>query len=142
MTTQEIKDLIASAIAGQGNQVDAGGKLAEVLNAIVENMPTVFTVGAGDITGDDLPAIFSASKIVKDNKEYFPSPFASIAAKYWSNSFGLQDDEGVSFVGVWQTSNLVLDDVGAINTGGMLVLKAEQDFTTGKIEYSFEIIEE
>lgn len=36
MTTQAIKDLIASAIAGQGNQVDSGGKLAEILNAIVE----------------------------------------------------------------------------------------------------------
>ena len=35
MTTEEIKDLIASAIAGQGNQVDSGGKLAEILNALV-----------------------------------------------------------------------------------------------------------
>lgn len=36
MTTNEIKDLIASAIAGQGNQVDAGGKLAEILNALAD----------------------------------------------------------------------------------------------------------
>ena len=37
MTTNEIKDLIASAIAGQGNQVDAGGKLAEILNALADS---------------------------------------------------------------------------------------------------------
>lgn len=36
MTTQQIKDLIAQTIAGQGNQVDSGGKLAEILNAIVD----------------------------------------------------------------------------------------------------------
>lgn len=38
MTTQEIKDLIATKIAGQGNQVDSGGKLADILNAICENI--------------------------------------------------------------------------------------------------------
>lgn len=37
MTTTEIKDLIASAIAGQGNQVDARGKLAEILNALADS---------------------------------------------------------------------------------------------------------
>lgn len=36
MDAQEIKDLIASKIAGQGNQVDPGGKLAEILNALVD----------------------------------------------------------------------------------------------------------
>lgn len=36
MDAQQIKELIASAIAGQGNQVDTGGKLADILNAIVD----------------------------------------------------------------------------------------------------------
>ena len=36
MSVSEIKDLIASKIAGQGNQVDSGGKLAEILNEIVD----------------------------------------------------------------------------------------------------------
>ena len=33
---QIIKDLIATTIAGQGNQVDSGGKLAEILDATVD----------------------------------------------------------------------------------------------------------
>lgn len=37
MTTQEIKDLIASKIAGQGNQIDIAGALPKVLTAIAEN---------------------------------------------------------------------------------------------------------
>lgn len=51
MTTNEIKDLIASAIAGQGNQVDAGGKLAEILNALAD------AAGGG---GDVKPIFLSA----------------------------------------------------------------------------------
>ena len=38
MTKQEIKDLIAAKIAGQGNQVDIGNALAEVLNALADNV--------------------------------------------------------------------------------------------------------
>lgn len=36
MTTNEIKTLIQNTIAGQGSQVDIGGKLAEVLNALAD----------------------------------------------------------------------------------------------------------
>lgn len=39
MTKQEIKDLIAAKIAGQGNQVDSGGALAEILDGIIDAMP-------------------------------------------------------------------------------------------------------
>lgn len=38
MTTNEIKTLIQNTIAGQGSQVDIGGKLAEILGAIVDTM--------------------------------------------------------------------------------------------------------
>lgn len=40
MNKQEIKDLIAAKIAGQGNQVDSGGALAEILDGIIEAMPS------------------------------------------------------------------------------------------------------
>ena len=40
-TKEEIKALIATAIAGQGNQVDSGGKLAEILDEIVDSLPQV-----------------------------------------------------------------------------------------------------
>lgn len=39
MTKDEIKALIDEKINGQGNQVDLGGALATVLNAIVDLIP-------------------------------------------------------------------------------------------------------
>lgn len=39
MTKQQIKDLVAAKIAGQGNQVDAGGALSSILDAIVDAIP-------------------------------------------------------------------------------------------------------
>lgn len=41
MTTNEIKTLIQNTIAGQGSQVDIGGKLAEVLNALADAVGNV-----------------------------------------------------------------------------------------------------
>ena len=39
MTKEEIKASIAKNIAGQFNQVDISGKLAEILDAIVDLLP-------------------------------------------------------------------------------------------------------
>lgn len=39
MTKEEIKALIATAIAGQGTNVDGGGQLPNILNAIVDAIP-------------------------------------------------------------------------------------------------------
>lgn len=39
MTKEEIKAIISAKIAGQGNQVDAGGALDTILNAIVDIIP-------------------------------------------------------------------------------------------------------
>lgn len=44
MTKQEIKDLIAAKIAGQGSAVDVGGALPVILNAILDNIDTAFDV--------------------------------------------------------------------------------------------------
>lgn len=41
MTTQEIKDLVAAKIAGQGSMVDAGGALPTILNAIVDAIDAI-----------------------------------------------------------------------------------------------------
>lgn len=38
MTKEEIKDLIASKIAGQGSAVDAGSALPQILNAIIDSI--------------------------------------------------------------------------------------------------------
>lgn len=54
MTTQEIKDLIASKIAGQGSAVDAGSALPKILNEIVDAIaaiPEVQTVYLKTVRG-------------------------------------------------------------------------------------------
>lgn len=43
MTKQEIKTAVAANIAGQGNQIDISGKMAAILNAIVDNIPDAIT---------------------------------------------------------------------------------------------------
>lgn len=58
MTKEEMKTLIAEKISGQGNQVDIGGALADVLNELVDAMggePVVHQVtiqSAEDVTQD------------------------------------------------------------------------------------------
>lgn len=56
MTKQEIKDLIAAKIAGQGNQVDIGGVLADILNALVDGgsqpIRLTGTISEGDTLQD------------------------------------------------------------------------------------------
>ena len=39
MTKDEIKALISAKVAGQGDQVDAGGALADILNGIIDAIP-------------------------------------------------------------------------------------------------------
>lgn len=56
MTTEEIKDLIASKIAGQGNQVDSGGALPTILNEIVD------MASQGGATPIEIPCTFNHEK--------------------------------------------------------------------------------
>lgn len=44
MTKDEIKTLIAEKISGQGNQVDIGGVLAEILNELVDASAPAYNV--------------------------------------------------------------------------------------------------
>lgn len=39
MTKEEMKALVSTKIAGQGNQVDLGNALPELLNAIIDALP-------------------------------------------------------------------------------------------------------
>ena len=50
MTKEEIKALIAEKIAGQGNQVDSGGALADILNGIIDSIPQVLPPTTLDFT--------------------------------------------------------------------------------------------
>lgn len=79
MTTNEIKTLIQNTIAGQGSQVDIGGKLAEVLNALADAVSGV--VSGVDVTDiiTDVPTgisselyqkIMDAPVLVANGKSY------------------------------------------------------------------------
>lgn len=77
MTKQEIKDLIAAKIAGQGTMVDVGGGLPTILNEIIDLIPApspsveplivegsfnsgYFTPNAGQPSWADAKAAFDA----------------------------------------------------------------------------------
>lgn len=56
MTTQEIKDLVASKIAGQGNQVDLAGALPEILTALVEQLESLKNIGITELRAEEMQA--------------------------------------------------------------------------------------
>ena len=51
MTSNEIRQLVAAKIAGQGNQIDAGSALPEILNRILDLI---------DATASDIPVVPTA----------------------------------------------------------------------------------
>lgn len=61
MTISEKRDAILNKIAGQGNQVDAGGVLAEILLGMTPIEVTDITA----LTGDQLDALNCGDKVVK-----------------------------------------------------------------------------
>ena len=49
MTTDEIKKMITDTLQGQGNQVDIGGGVPKILNAILDSIPTKESLGVYDM---------------------------------------------------------------------------------------------
>lgn len=65
MTKQEIQALIMTQIAGQGNQVDIGGVLANVLLAIVDYAGPTETGDITALTGEQLDLFQPGNIVVK-----------------------------------------------------------------------------
>lgn len=65
MTKQEMLAVIAETIAGQGNQIDLGGKLSEILIAAVSGSVAVEVSDITDIDGAVLDALNVGDKVVK-----------------------------------------------------------------------------
>lgn len=61
----ELLALIAGAIAGQGNQVDAGGALAEILSELVSDAAPNEVTDITALTGDQLDALEVGAKVIK-----------------------------------------------------------------------------
>lgn len=65
MTKEQIKSLIDGKIAGQGNQVDIGGALAEVLSALADAAAPIEVTDITKLTGAQLDALEVGAKVAK-----------------------------------------------------------------------------
>lgn len=119
MTKQEIKDLIAAKIAGQGNQVDSGGALAEILNAIADM--------AGDIPEFEFDKNYSEQEaqkaefspvILVDGEKYIMNGFLfandTIANEAFNAAIAaFPEAREITIKGIWgHTNNLLADGQG------------------------------
>ena len=65
MNKEEIKALIAAKIAGQGNQVDAGGALAEILTELANASKQIEVTNIEALTAEQLDGLQVGDKVVK-----------------------------------------------------------------------------
>ena len=74
MTSEEIKNLIATKIAGQGNQIDSGGALSDILDAIVDMATGAepLIIGGDEVVSFDGTSIaLSTSEKMQELKDAF-----------------------------------------------------------------------
>lgn len=64
-TKIELLSLIAGAIAGQGNQVDAGGVLADVLSELVNAAAPIEVTDITKLTGEQLDGLEVGARVAK-----------------------------------------------------------------------------
>ena len=65
MNKEQLLALIEAKIAGQGNQVDIGGALAEILLAVAGAAVPVEVADITELTGDQLDALNVGDKVAK-----------------------------------------------------------------------------
>ena len=65
MNKQQILALINNAIAGQGNQVDSGGALAQILLALADAAKPIEVADITALTDDQLDALNVGDKVAK-----------------------------------------------------------------------------
>ena len=65
MEQQDIRDLIAQKIAGQGNQIDLGGALADILTALAGASLPIEVADITKLTNEQLDALNVGDKVVK-----------------------------------------------------------------------------
>lgn len=65
MNKQELQALINAKIAGQGNQVDIGGALAEILSELAGGSTAIEVTDIEALTNEQLDALQVGDKVVK-----------------------------------------------------------------------------
>lgn len=68
MSKQEIQQLIMTQVAGQGNQVDIGGALANILLAILDFAGTTPVTDITKLSGDQLDQMQPGNIVVKNDE--------------------------------------------------------------------------
>ena len=68
MSKQEIQALIMAQIAGQGNQVDLGGALANILLAILDFAGTTPVTDITKLSGDQLDQMQPGNIVIKNDE--------------------------------------------------------------------------
>lgn len=119
MTKDEIRALISAKVAGQGDQVDAGGALAQILDGIVDAIPEPVSVpdwvagvpvieGIGQISEEDYNRIIKWGAVVYQGNLFTLCTDINTASRYVANHSGLS---GSLFVNCF-----VVDDGTALDT--------------------------
>lgn len=133
MTTTDIKNLIASKIAGQGSAVDAGSALPEILNGIVEALekipaiPYVEYPNGSDvfieITKEEFDT-YSPLFLIYDHVQYYTRQLLTDAQsdyiKEYIENNRLQEGEEISMINSIFLGDMIFDG-DAFDYGNLLV---------------------
>ena len=65
MSKEQLKELIATKIAGQGNAVDAGSALPEILSALLDSSVGIEVDDIEKLTKEQLDALEVGDKVIK-----------------------------------------------------------------------------
>ena len=115
MDKQQILDLIAAKIAGQGNQVDIGGVLADILSNLASAAAPIEVTDITKLTDEQLDGLNVGDKVVKvtgtQKHLYFVNYKDETAGELlltyadWQNVEGVYYEKGESGWAYVQTDN-------------------------------------
>lgn len=145
MNKEQIKDLIASKIAGQGSAVDAGSALPDILNGIVDaQTPLSFTIGQDrvELDADTLDEVRKSLALNADGT-FFPRNDAVLALSMEDSTtiFSIFSDAADSLhitvsgiEGLWATIDVGSGGLAAF-TGVALIREGNTKYWLIKVDY-------
>ena len=109
MTKDEIKALVNGTIAGQGSQVDIGGKLAKILNEIIDAIPE----GGGGAEPLFVNGKLNTGDFVRDSESGNPTFDDAVEAFLDGRTVQLVNSGDESYLGVaFNVASYMDDDAG------------------------------
>lgn len=146
MSGQEIKDLIASKIAGQGNQVDIGNALPEILDAIISAIPT--NSDRGPILYDSpysLGQTFPDTEVSKIGNAFYLRlhdsdtvyPKTTVYSSGWFDLHGIANEYGLQSVSIAAVYGTFIIDNGDLEGGSGVLIFYGKDSNNNYIYGSY-----